>query len=258
MKQQSWKLISVLSLALVAVLIAALVGVAVGASPAAALPAQGGAPTGTITVSGSGEATGSPDVAYVSLGVEVMNADLGAALAETNTKMTAIIGAIRELGIAAEDMQTLQFGVWSDTSGAPSPMGGGGTPGTITGIVYHVTNIMRITVRDTSQVQAVVDSAVSAGANNIQGLNFGLDDPAALEREARIKALDDARERASQIAAAIGVTLGEPMTVTEGSISGYPTIQMAAAPGYGAGGGGFQEGQLSVSVEVQVTYDVIR
>jgi uncharacterized protein YggE len=205
---------------------------------------------GTITVLGNGEASGAPDIAYVMLGVEIRNESLGNALGEANTAISAVIEAVRGLGVAAEDIQTLDFSVWSEESYSPD--------GQMmeTPRFFRVSNIVRITARDTGVVQALIDAAVTAGANRIQGVTFGLDNQAALESEARLAALADARDRAQQIADAIGVTLGEPTVVTEGGSLNMPYGVMEAR-GMG-GGGGIQQGQLSVSVQVQVTFETAR
>ena len=252
----SWKLLSLLSLSLslVGAVVLGLLVSAFIASPVAAGPsAQGQYPVTTITVSGFGEAAGAPDIAYLQLGLDTRNEDLGAAVAEAETGMTAIVAAIRDLGIAPEDIQTLSFNVWSD-EGFPGP------DGQPTGQrVYRVNNILRITVRDTGAVGAVIDAAIAAGANNIQGLNFGMDDPAALEQQARLEAIADARERAGQLAEAIGATLGDPIMVSEGVSGGlYPPMPYGVQAAVGLGGGGIAEGQLTVSVQVQVTFAIIR
>ena len=240
----SKQVLGVMSAVMLAIVI--LLGGALLATPAAAQDA----PAAAITVPGYGESFGTPDVAYVTLGVEIRNEDLAAGMGEADASMAAILEAIRALGVADADLQTVDFSVWSEEAYGPEG------PALDAARFYRVTNIMRITVRDTAQVQAVIDAGVTAGANRIHGVSFGLDDPAGLEAEARIQALADARDRAEQIAAAIGVTLGEPVAVTEGGAGGL-SVMMAEARGFG-GGGGIQEGQLSASVQVQVTFEVVR
>lgn len=227
---------------------------------AAALVVSGGAlrvpqaaaqdtPASTITVMGFGEANGAPDVATVMLGVDKLNEDLSVVMSEADAVMTAVSEALAALGIPAEDIQTMDFSVWSEDRMGPDGMLQAAPQ-------YRMVNTVRIRVMDTELVQAVIDAGVTAGANRIQGVSFGLDDLAALESEARVDALADARERAEQIAAAIGVTLGDPIVVNEGGSPGLYGME-AAVRGIG-GGGGIQQGQLSVSVQVQVTFDVVR
>lgn len=244
MSRNSNSLFTVFSAALLALVV--LLGGAALANPAAAQDAA----NSTITVPGYGEAFGAPDVAYVTLGVETRNEDLATGMSDADSAMTAIIEAIRALEVDAADIQTVEFSVWSEESYGPEG------PALDAPRLYRVTNIVRITVRDTELVQAVIDAGVTAGANRIHGVSFGLDDPAALEADARLMALADARDRAEQIAAAIGVTLGDVVSVTEGGSGMIPMMDRAS---YGmGGGGGIQEGQLSASIQVQVTFDVVR
>jgi len=53
-----------------------------------------------------------------------------------------------------------------------------------------------VTVRDVNQIGDVLDKAVAAGANNIYGVNFSVEDTAKLEADARAKAVADAQARA--------------------------------------------------------------
>jgi uncharacterized protein YggE len=244
-------LMNLTGLALIGVLAVAIAVAALGVRPVAAAPPQQGSLTDTITVSGFGSASGAPDVAVVSLGVEINDPELGAAVAQANTTLEAIAAVLSDLGIAPEDMQTVNFSVWSDEPFDPAMSAPSGQR------TYRVSNIMRVTVRDLTQVQAVLDAAINAGANTIHGLNFGLDDAAALEQDARIAALDNARERAGQIAEAIGVSLGDVVNVIEGGSGGIMADMALRSAGIG-GGGGIQEGQLSVDVQVQVTFAIVR
>ncbi len=224
--------------------------IASGCSSLAAPAAGGYPPSNSITVTGSGQANGTPDIAYVMLGVNVTNADVGRAVDESNRTMQAITDAATGLGIAAEDIQTLGFNVWPEDRYDPST----GQP---TGErVYHVDSSLQVKVRDLASVGEVIQTALNAGANSIGGLTFGIEDTAALEAEARTKAIEDARARAGQLAEAIGVTLGDPIIVTEYTGGYYPAYE-AAAGGFGGGGGGvppISPGQLTVTVQVNVTF----
>jgi len=244
--RKQWTITAMAALALTALAVVLAVSGVIGTPVAAQSPAPG-----TITVRGFGEASGAPDLAYVSLGADTRNANLSEAMSEAATIMDAVIEAVRGLDIAAEDIQTVEFSVWSDE---PAPLEEAPTAeGTR---IYRVTNVVRITVRDTSLMQGVIDAAVAAGANRIYGVTFGLEDPAALEAEARVAALENARERAGQIAQAIGVTLGEPSIVVEGDSFGGGVVMETAARSLG--GGGIQQGQLTVQVQVQVTFETVR
>jgi uncharacterized protein YggE len=204
----------------------------------------------TLTVTGTGQASGSPDVAFVELGTEVRNEDVGAAVNTANTSMQAVTTALQSAGIAPDDIQTTQFSVRQETP--PSPTGGTASAAQ----TFVVTNTVRIKVRDIGQISDVIQAGLDAGANRVFGLNFGLEDPATLQTEARQRAVDDAQARAEELAAAFGMTLGQPVQINEGGAGGpSPVAQMAAVGG--AGGVPISQGQLSVTVQITVTYELL-
>jgi len=209
-------------------------------------------PENSISVSGSGEASGTPDVAYVNLGVDTTDADVGTAVEHANIEMAAIIAAITDTGVDPKDIQTTNFNVYPEDKYDANGQRTGER-------IYHVQNSLTVTVRDISMVGEVIDAALQAGADTVNGLSFGIADTSALEQEARLKAVDDARERATQLAEAVGVTLGDPIIVSEVSGNYFPPPMPYAAQAAGMGGGGGTEitpGQLQVSVQVNITFAI--
>lgn len=208
----------------------------------------------SISVSGTGESFGAPDIAYVYLGVNTADANVTSAINQANEKLAAILAAMSDQGIAPEDIQTANYSVYPEDRYDPQT----GQP---TGErIYRVQQTVTITVRDISKAGAVIDAGVAAGANVVNGLSFGIADTSALESEARAKAVENARARAEQLAAAFGVTLGEPIVISEG-YSSQPIVMAAdvraemfaaqsAAPSQ------VSPGQLSVSVQVNVTFAI--
>lgn len=222
-----------------------------GAAPALASPPQQAGsdyPLNTIAVGGFGQASGAPDVVYLQLGVNIVSEDIGGAVAEANDTMTAVRDALLEAGIAQEDMQTSGFGVWAeDVYGDQGPTGDRR---------YHVDNTLRLTLRDADQTQAIIDVALNAGANNVYGLEFGIEDRTALEQEARLAAVADARERAAQLADAIGAELGDVIVVSEAVSGGLPVYDFGGRGGGAAGP--IEQGVLTVEVQVDVTFAINR
>ncbi len=220
-----------------------------GAAPAAGSPAM----ANTITVSGSGEASGVPDTAYVMLGVSVVDSNVGQAVADANATMQQIMDAMKEMGIAEADMQTVGYSVWPEDKYDPQT----GQP---TGErIYHVDTNLQVKVRDMARTGEIIDAGLNAGANSVGGLSFGIEDTAELEAQARTSAIEDARARAQQLAEAIGVQLGEPIVVVEGVSSDYYPfypVERAAMEGLGGGGGApaISPGQQTVSLQVTVTF----
>nr|MBN1229570.1 SIMPL domain-containing protein [Anaerolineae bacterium] len=204
-----------------------------------------------ITVSGEGEAMGVPDVAYVTLGIETVDEDLGSALAEANRIMAAVQAAVSGQGVEDRDMRTQNFNVWMETirednNNRPQ------------GQVYHVTNALRVTVRAIDTAGDVIGAALDAGANTISGLSFGIDDTSALEQEARAAAVAEAVAKAEQLAEALGIEVGAPVSVSESYVS-IPVVREAygydmaftesAAPP-------ISEGELTISVSVNVSFAI--
>lgn len=241
--------------AAVVMVLVGIVGVsAVGAQetpvPPLAVPSQ--FPANTITVTGTGTASAEPDVAYVELGVEMMDANLGTAFSQAAENMQSVINALVELGVAREDIRTAAVNVFPQDNYDPQT----GMP---TDRTYRVINTVRITVRDVAMVESVINTAVNAGANTINSFYFGIEDTAALEETARAEAVANARMHADQLAAALGVTVGNPVIVSEAQGQQSP-IPLP----YGVGGAAMardiaqslpiESGQLSITVQVLVTY----
>ncbi|MCA9891410.1 MAG: SIMPL domain-containing protein [Anaerolineae bacterium] len=200
----------------------------------------------TIAVSGNGTASGTPDIAYLQIGTEQTNSDPAAAFSSANDVISALQQAVVDLGVDATDIQTSAFNMWVQTNTDNS----GNSTGEST---YHAQNMLTICVRDVTQAGDIISAAVNAGANNINGLNFGIADPTALANQARDIAIADAQARAQQIASALGVNVGPAITVNE-SVSGGAQPLAARAFSAGVGGASVRQGQLSVNVQVTITF----
>ncbi|MEZ4668903.1 MAG: SIMPL domain-containing protein [Anaerolineae bacterium] len=231
----------------------AMCGLLIFALATAPVAAQGqsDSSTRTISVSGSGEVFGPPDIAYINLGVDVADADAGKAIANANTTLAAIVAAVSEAGVAEADIQTANYSVYPEDRYDPQT-------GQATGErIYHVQLAVNVTVRDISKTGAVIQAGLSAGANSINGLSFGIADMKSLEEQARKAAVADAQNRAQQLADGFGVTLGAPVTISE-SFGSVPVpmfnrdmvAQAASVPVQ------INPGQLSVSVQVNVTFAI--
>lgn len=212
-------------------------------------------PENTITVTGSGTASGAPDIANIEIGVEMVNENVGTAFADANATIQSVINAVVEAGVAREDVRTVGLNVYAQDR---YPMSGEVTETPARD--YRVSNQIRVTVRDIALIEAVIDAAVQAGANNIYGLNFGISDRDGLEQEARVNAMANAEARAAQLAEIVGAQLGEVIVVNE-SFGGFGPFDVANYSMMGraeSGGAAIETGQLSVSVQVNVTYRINR
>jgi hypothetical protein len=204
----------------------------------------------TISVTGNGIAYGKPDAAVASIGMQTRNPDAGRAVTENTEKMNSIIAALKNLGIDEKDIQTANFSVYASQNYDPQT----GQPTTIE---YVADNTVSVTIRDLNKVGEALGKAVDAGANSIYGVSFTVSDQTKLEAEAREKAMADAKARAEQLAAAAGVSLDEPLSISEYIASGpipYYDVRAEVAVGGGAAPVPVQGGQISVTMQVSVTY----
>jgi len=226
-------------------------GCIVRSEPAPGPAAEPQAPP-TITVTGIGEAIGLPDIAVIQLGVNVVNADVGEAVASANQTIEDVKRAVVRLGVAEQDVQTTNFTVWPEDVYDPQ-----------TGLLsgerrYHADSTLQITMRDVSKAGEVIRAGLDSGANNVYGLTFSIDDTTALESEARGEAISDASGRAQQLAEKLGVTLGSPIAVGE-TLGGGGGIFTGFERAVGGGGGApVSPGQLTVTVTVNVTYEIVK
>ena len=218
--------------------------------PAAAQTVEENVAQNVFRVTGTGQAMGAPDVAYLELGVDIANNDLGEAMAEANATMTEVRDAILALNIAETDIQTTQFNVWVEEIRDPSTGSPQGQR------LFHVNNLMRVKVSDTERIGEVIEAGMDAGANTVGSLFFAIEDPDALEAQARADAVADARARAEQLAEAAGVQLGDLVNLTEGTPVFPLTGRVALDMAQGGGAPPISEGQLAVSVSVTASFSI--
>lgn len=205
----------------------------------------------TISVTGTGSANGAPDVAYITLGVEVENSNVGTAVEQVNQTMDDVIAALSEVGIPDEDIQTTNFNIRQNQA-PPQPMDSQSAAES----TYVVSNNAQVRVANIDQLSEVIQTALDAGANRMYGLNFGIQDTDSLLSEARQNAVNDAQARAEELASLFGVTLGDPIQISESTGGNQPVPQASAALGMGGGSPVIREGQMSISVSLNVTYEM--
>jgi uncharacterized protein len=211
-------------------------------------PTGATAPEHTISVTGSGLVKIAPDVADLSVGVSITRPTVKAARADAATAMTAVIAAIKKLGVADADIQTsgLSLNAVYDYNNGNKPK--------ITG--YQVSNTVTATIRDLDKVSDVVDGAMNAGATDMNGLTFRVNDPAAAQAQARDAAVKDARSKADALAKAAGVAITGVATISESATTPQPIYyaERNAAPAADAASTPIQTGTNDVSVDVSIVY----
>jgi uncharacterized protein YggE len=217
-------------------------GPAAGAlSPTADSPAAN-----TITVSSSGKVSLTPDVARVSVGVTMTKPTVKAARAAAASAMTNIIAALKALGIADADIQTVGLSLY--------PQYASGSSTKIVG--YTLGNQIQITVRNLDKADEVVDTAMAKGATDVNGISFEIADPAKALNDARVAAIAQAQASAQAMATAAHVRLGSVVSITDTSQPSpiyYGGMMRAAAPDAATP---IQPGTQDISATVTVVFAI--
>jgi uncharacterized protein YggE len=204
---------------------------------------------GAITVVGEGKVSLEPDIARVSIGVETVNESVLDATAQNREVLDSVLNALREAGIAEEDLQTSGFSVYAERYGPEGPLAE-------SDVRYRVSNNVSVTIRDLENVGSILDAAIEAGANNIYGINFALEDPGVAEADARELAIADAREKAENIAELAGLEISGVSSVSEviGMGGGYYAGTFSEQALGGGGGTPVSPGQLDLVMQLQVIF----
>ncbi len=212
----------------------------------------------TINVAGTGTVTASPDKAVVYLGVQTQLIDATAAQQENAEKMDRIIAALKDAGITEDDMETSGYSMYPMRS--YEALRSYEAKDTITG--YVVSNRLMVTVTDVDKVGDIIDTAVNAGANEVQSVSFTLSDDA--RQDAREQALENAVESARSdvdtLAGILDVTILGPVEVTTSGgnvVTPYPLPYAAAVKEYEMGRSestSILPGDISVTAYVQMVY----
>ncbi|HEY4573831.1 MAG TPA: SIMPL domain-containing protein [Thermoanaerobaculia bacterium] len=168
-----------------------------------------------LTVSGTGQTRVAPDQATVRLGVLAQAPSAREAQERVNRSAQAVLDAIRKAGIPAERIQTTGLSL------SPQYAQGRGDQGPrITG--YQASNTVTVLVEDLSKVGPVIDAGLTSGANNLDGVDFGLRKDDAARATALTDAVRSARVKAEALARALRVKLVEIVEVAEGGVSVSP------------------------------------
>jgi uncharacterized protein YggE len=208
--------------------------------------------TRTLHVSGTGETLAQPDAAVVTLGVTTEAKEAGDALKANSAQMAAVIDALKDAGVDAKDIQTQTIRL-SPRYERPAPRAGVTPPAELVGFV--ATNIVEVRVRRLADLGDMLDAAVDAGGNQIQGIRFEITDRSELYDQAREAAWMNALSKAEQLAALAGAELGPVVTISESSRTpiAYAERSMAFAADAGVP---VEAGTESVQISLQVTWSL--
>lgn len=204
-------------------------------------------PVRTITVSGTGMITLTPDVAYVYIGVQTQDASATKAMDENNTRAQEVIEAIKSFGIKPEDIKTTNFSIY------PQPIYDEDYKQV--GVTYVVNNTVYVTVRDLTKLGELLDASFRAGANTIQSLSFDVADKTAAISQARLAAVENARRQAEELAKAVGVEIGAVQTITYSDTTPSP-IYYARPVAKAETSVPIEAGSMQIVTTVTIVYEI--
>lgn len=202
--------------------------------------------TRQVTVVGGGQVQGAPDTLAVNASMEFIAPDATAAMDQTNERQRAVIDALIDAGIDRKDLATTQADL--------QPQYG---PDNNAIIAYRATNSIDVTIRDLDLASEAIGLIVTVGGNatRINSISYSIDDDSQLVRDARARAFEDARDRATQYAELSGLDLGKVISIAE---SGGATPPQPVSPPRGMMEAAvpLEPGEQTVSFDVTVTWEL--
>lgn len=207
----------------------------------------------TIAISGTAKLSVKPDIARLNVGVISTGKSVAETQKQNTEKMNAITGAVKAFGVKDDDIKTSNYSInpqydWTD--GRQILKG------------YEVSQQLSIKIRDLDKIGDILAKAGELGSNQVGGVSFEVDDTVALQKQAREKAITDAKEKASVLAKSLGVQLGKVVSFSEDSGS-YPVPMMynsyekvAMDSAGSAPSPDIQAGSLDVSKTVSIVFEI--
>ncbi len=202
----------------------------------------------TITVTGAASVTLKADYARISVGVSTSAKTVDEATQKNNAAIHAVIAALKEAGIAEDDIVTSSYSVHTEYD--YSSIGGQKLSG------FNVTNQLTVIIRDMEHIGATLDKATSAGANNIYNIEFLSTKASEAQDEATVYAVQDAMRKAQLLADAAGLELGGIVSLSDsnaGWVSGARTYKSTMDA---VAGNSILPNDAAVSASVTMVFEV--
>ncbi len=225
----------------------------VGCEPQIVTPLLPSPESRTIHVTGHGSVVGEPDIAMLNLGVSVEKASVEEARETAASAMTSVIESLKGNDVLEKDIQTENFNIYPqyDYTDNGRVLRG-----------YSVDNTISAKVRALESLSDIIDAAAGAGGDIVvvNAIQFMIEDSTPLQTQARTLAVKDAEAKARTLAEAGGVTLGEPVTITEIRSDGGTPIAYAESAAFADDSARsstpIEAGELTVTVNVTVVYEI--
>jgi hypothetical protein len=209
----------------------------------------------SITITGEGKVTGSPDIAVVDLGYNIEKKTVAEAQADNTEKINSIISKLKnDFNIKPEDIKTTAYNIYPQYDWSNNKQ-------TLRG--YQVSQNVEAKIRDMNKIGDILDAAGQVGLNQIAGPNFQIDDPEKLKQEARELALKQAQTKAEALAKIAGVKLGKVISFSESGNSPLPIYSNYSMKADAVGLGGaapaptVEPGSTDITITATVEYEIL-
>lgn len=228
-----------------------------------------------LAITAEGQSRRVPDIALFSAGVVTQGKTAGEALSSNAARMDQVVRALKKAGVADRDIQTSALSLQPRYSNpeqeaqlrarmAREPYIPPAQPQAPQIIGYEARNSIQVRARRLGEMGRVIDTLVGAGANQVDGPSFAVDEPRAALDEARRAAVQEAQTRAELYAKATGLRVSRILSIAEGG--GYFPTPVMAEIGRGAGAPPppppppslVAPGELSLSASVSVQFALQR
>jgi uncharacterized protein len=207
----------------------------------------------TVTFTGEGKVLAKPDVAIVDFSIVTEAKDSKMAQDQNSVKSKTVTDFLKKQGIEDKDIKTSGYNIYPQydysqiSSKKPNVVG------------YTVNQTTQVKIRNLENVSKVLDGVVTAGVNQVNNLQFTIDEPEKLKAEARTKAIAAAKAKADELKGQIGLKLGRIVNFSE-NVGGYVVPMMydtkAMSSGMGGGGPEIATGENEITISVTLTYQI--
>lgn len=220
----------------------------------------------TIDVSGSGDASVVPDIATITFSVEAQGKTVAVAQNLVSIRINQALDFLKQSGIDTKDIQTTNYNAYPEYSnpcapGVACPMSQSSQSSQSPQIIsYRASENVSVKIRDTSVSGKIIDGLGAVGITGISGPDFSVENPDAVQAQAKQKAIDDAKEKAEILAKQLGVHLGKIVRFS-GDASGGGIMPMmydakSSMAGAAAPTSVLPSGQNKYTANVTITYEI--
>jgi len=203
--------------------------------------------TNVISVGGMGKVFVEPELVNISIGVESRAETAKEASSQNKKDMNQVMSSLKEMGIKDEDIQTTDYSIFPDYQYIEEER-----REKLVG--YIARNMVQVKFEDIDKIGDILDAATGAGANAIRGIKFTVEDPSQYKDEARELAVADAKSKAEKLAKSANVRLGDLLSIREEYKSEEYMYEERTGD---MGGAPISPGQLMITVNVQMQYEIV-